>query len=89
MTDDKLLPKVTSIEEDEEDCEDTDETEDLIQAPTKYEVMQALEVLQTCTFYDADVGEEMRAKVNAFSKPYDISMTKAKRKKAITVFFCT
>ena len=49
--------------------------------------MQALEVLQTCTFYDADVGDEMRAKVNAFSKLYDISMTKAKRQKVITDFF--
>ena len=87
MTDDEILSKVTSIEEDEEDCEDTDEIEDLIQPPTKYEVIQALEVLQTCTFYDVDVGDEMRAKVNAFSKLYDISMTKAKRQKAITDFF--
>ena len=78
MTDDEILSKVTSIE-DEEDCEDTDEIEDLIQPPTKCEVMQALEVLQTCTFYDADVGDEMRAKVNAFPKLYDISMTKDKR----------
>ena len=76
MTDDEILSKVTSIEEDE----------DLIQPPTKYEAMQALEVLQTCTFYDADVGDQMRAKVNAFSKLYDISMTKAKRQKAITDF---
>ena len=60
--------------------------EDLIQPPTKYEVMQALGVLQTCTFYDADVRDEMRAKVNGFSKPYDISVTKAKRQKAITDF---
>ena len=87
-----MLSKATSIEEDEEDCEeDTDEIEDLIQPPTKYDVMQVLEVLQTCTFYDADadadVGDEMRAKVNAFSKLYDISMTKAKRQKAITDFF--
>ena len=29
----------------------------------------------------------MRAKVNAFWKLYDISMTKAKRQKAITAFF--
>ena len=57
MMDGEILSKVTSIEEDEEDCEDTDEIEDLIQLPTKYEVMQALEVLQTCTFYDADVGD--------------------------------
>ena len=64
MTDDEILSKVTSIEE--------DEIEDLIQPPTKYEVMQALEVMQTCTFYDADVGDEMRTKVNAFSKLYDI-----------------
>ena len=71
MTDDEILSKVTSMEEDEEDCEDTDEIEDLIQPPTKYEVMQALEVLQTCTFYDVDVGDEMRAKVNAFSKLCD------------------
>ena len=86
--DDEILSKVTSIEEDEEDCEeDTDEIEDLIQPPTKYDMMQALEVLQTCTFYDADVGDEVRAKVNAFSKLYDISMTKAKRQKAITDFF--
>ena len=84
--DDEILSKVTSIEEDEENCQDTDEIEDLIQPPTKYEAMQALEVLQTCTFYDADVGDEMRAKVNAFSKLYDISVTKAKRKKAITDF---
>ena len=82
---DEILSKVTSIEEDEE--EDTNEIEALIQPPTKYDVMQALEVLQTCTFYDADVGDEMRAKVNAFSKLYDISMTKAKRQKAITDFF--
>ena len=41
MTDDEILSKVTSIE-DEEDCEDTDEIEDLIQPPTKCEVMQAL-----------------------------------------------
>ena len=68
MTDDEILSKVTSIEEDEEDYEDTDEIEDFIQPPTKYEVMQALEVLQTCTFYDADVGDEMLTKVNAFSK---------------------
>ena len=87
MTDDKILSKVTSMEEDEEDCQATDEIEDLFQPPTKYETMQALEVLQTCTFYDADVGDEMRAKVNAFSKLYDISMTKAKRQKAITDFF--
>ena len=86
MTDDEILSKVTSIEEDEENCQDTDEIEDLIQPPTKYEAMQALEVLQTCTFYDADVGDEMRAKVNAFSKLYDISMTKAKKQKAITDF---
>ena len=79
MTDDEILSKVTSIEEDEENCQDTDEIEDLIQPPTKYETMQAFEVLQTCAFYDADVGDEMRAKVNAFSKLYDISMTKAKR----------
>ena len=46
--------------------------------------MQALEVLRTCTFYDADVGDEMRAKL---SKLCDISMTKAKRQKAITDFF--
>ena len=87
MTDDEILSEVTSIEEDEEDCQDSDETEDLIQLPTKYEAMQALEVLQTCTFYDADVGDEIRAKVNAFSKLYDISMTKAKRQKAITDLF--
>ena len=49
--------------------------------------MQALEVLQTFTFYDADVGDEMCAKVNAFSKLYDISMTKTKREKAETDFF--
>ena len=49
--------------------------------------MQALEVLQTRTFYDADIGDEKRAKVNAFSKLYDISMTKAKRQKVITDFF--
>ena len=79
--DNEILSKVTSME-DEEDCEeDTDETEDHIQPPTKYDVMQALEVLQTCTFYDADVGDDMRAKVNAFSKLYDISMTKAKRQR--------
>ena len=64
MTDDEILSKVTSIKEDEK--------EDLIRTPTKYEVMQALEVMQTCTFYDADVGDEMRTKVNAFSKLYDI-----------------
>ena len=46
----KLLSKVTSIKEDEEDCEDTDEIEDLIQPPTKYEVMQALEVLKHAPF---------------------------------------
>ena len=50
MTDEEILSKVTSIKEDEKDCEDTDEIEDLIHLPTKYEVMQALEVLQTCTF---------------------------------------
>ena len=66
MTDDEILSKVTSIDKDEENCEDTDEIEDIFQPPTRYEVMQALEVLQTCTFYDADVGDEMRAKVNAF-----------------------
>ena len=38
-------------------------------------------------FYDADVGYEMRAKVNTFLKLYDISMTKAKRQKAMTDFF--
>ena len=70
----------------EENCQDTDEIEDLIQPPTKYEAMQALEVLQTCTIYDADVGDEMRAKVNAFSKLHDISIIKAKRQKAITDF---
>ena len=87
-TDDEILSKVTSIEEDEEDCEeDTDEIEDLIQPPTKYDVMQALEVRQTCTFSDADVGDETRAKVHAFSKLYDISITKAKRQKPITDFF--
>ena len=87
MTDDEILSKVTSIEEDEEDCEDTDEIEDLIQPPTKYEVMQALEVLQTCTFHDADVGDEIRAKVITSSKLYHISLTKAKTQKAITDFF--
>ena len=87
MADEEILSKVAIIEEDEKDCEDTDEIEHLIQLPTKYEVMQALEVLQICTFYDADVGDEMRAKVNAFSKLYDISMTETKRQKAITGFF--
>ena len=53
MTDNEILSKVTSIEEDEEDCEDTDEIEDLIQPSTKHEVMQ------TCTFCDACVGDEV------------------------------
>ena len=44
MTDDEILSEVTSIKEDEEDCEDTDEIKDLIQPPTKYELIQALEV---------------------------------------------
>ena len=87
MIDDEILSKVSSIEEDEEDCEDTDEIEDLIQPPTKYEVMQAFGGSETCTFYDADVRDEMSAKVNALSKLYDISMTKAKREKATTDFF--
>ena len=43
MTDDEIVSKVTCIEEDEENCQDTDEIEDLIQPPTKYEAMQALE----------------------------------------------
>ena len=86
MTDDDILSKMTSIEKDEKNCQDTDEIEDNIQPPTKYKAMQALEVLQTCTFYYADFGDEMRAKVNAFSKLYDISVTKAKRRKAITDF---
>ena len=76
MTDDEILSKVAGMEEDEEDCQDTHEIEGLIQPTTKYETMQALEVLQICTFYDADVGDEMRAKVNFEA---DISMTKAKR----------
>ena len=41
MTDDEILSKVTSIDEDEENHQDTDEIEDLIQLPTKYEAMQA------------------------------------------------
>ena len=53
---------MTSIEEDEENCQDTDKIEDFIQPPTKYEAMQA--------FYDADVGDEMRAKVNAYFRSH-------------------
>ena len=34
MTDDEILSKVKSIEEDEEDCEDTDGIEDFIQPPS-------------------------------------------------------
>ena len=34
-----------------------------------------------------EVEDEMRAKVNTFSKLSDISMTKAKRQKAITDYF--
>ena len=56
MIDDEILSKVTSIEEDEEDCEDTDEIEDLIQPPTKYEVMQALEVLKRAPFMMLTLG---------------------------------
>ena len=49
--------------------------EDVIQQPTGNEVMQALEILQT--FYDAENGDEMRAKayqmakVKTFSRLYD------------------
>ena len=50
MIGDEILSKVTTIKEDEEDCEDTDEIEDLIQPLTKYEVMQALEVLKHAPF---------------------------------------
>ena len=50
MIDDEILSKVTSIEEDEDVCEDTDEIKDLIEPPTKYEVMQALEVLKHAPF---------------------------------------
>ena len=81
MTDDEILSKVTSIEEDEEDCEDTDEIEDLLQPPTKYEVMQALEVLQSCTFYDADVGDEMHAKVTHFGSYMTFQWPKPKDKR--------
>ena len=49
--------------------------------------MRALEVLQTLTCYDAYDGEEMHAKVNAFSKLYDISMNRVKTQKALTDFF--
>ena len=49
--------------------------------------MRALDVLQTCNFYDAENGDEMRAKVNAFSKLCDISMNKAKTQNAPTDSF--
>ena len=49
--------------------------------------MRAMKGLQTCPFYDADNGDEMHAKVNAFSILYDISMNKDKTQKAVTDFF--
>ena len=88
MTDDEILTKMANPKEgNEEKYEENNVIEDVIQLPTKYEVMRALEVLQTCTFYGADNLDEMRAKVNAFSKQYDISMNKAKTQKALTDFF--
>ena len=52
--------------------------------PAISDCMRALEGLQTHTFYDADNGDEMRAKVKALSKLYDMSMNKARTQKALT-----
>ena len=48
--DDEILSKVTRIEDEEYCKDDTDEIDNLIQPPTKYEVMQALEVLKHAPF---------------------------------------
>ena len=50
----------------------------------RYHVVSFSEVLRTCTLCtlsDADDGDEMRAKVNVFSKMNDISMNKAETQK--------
>ena len=60
-----LYPKVVNPEEENEE---DNVIEDVIQLPTKHELMGALEVLQTCTFYDTDYGDEMHTKVNPFLK---------------------
>ena len=78
---------MTSIEEDEEDCDDTNEIGKPYSTANQVRSDASFGGSETCTFYDADVGDEMRAKVNAFSKLYDISITKAKRQKAITDVF--
>ena len=44
---------------------------------------KVLQVLQTCTFYDADNRNEMRAKVNTFSKLYNTLMNRAKTQKTL------
>ena len=83
-----VYPNVANPEEENEDqCEENNVIQDVIQPPTKYEVMRALEGLQTCTFYDADNEDEMRVKVNTFSKLYDILKNKVKRQKALTDFY--
>ena len=40
----------------------------VIQPPTRSEVVQALEMLQTRTYYYAENGDEVRGKVNTFFK---------------------
>ena len=60
MTNNEILADVANPEEEKEQLfEGNNVIEDDIQPLTKYEVMRALEVLQICTFYDAENGDEM------------------------------
>lgn len=53
----------------------------------KSRVKQVSEILQTCSYYDAENGGELRAKVNTFSMLYETSVNTAKTHKTITECF--
>lgn len=69
MSDQRILSGVGNP--DEEAAEDKVEwkiVEYVIQPPTRSEVVQALEMLQTRTYYYAENGDEVRGMVNTFFK---------------------
>eukprot|EP00794_Sanderia_malayensis_P001774 gene1774-biopygen1618 len=86
LTDEEIIAQVSNVDgESEEECELIEE--EVVQPPTKGEVFQALDVLQTSSLFCAEMGNEMRKKINSVSKLYDIATRNKKEQKYITDFF--
>ena len=90
LTDSEILARVTQTQLDVVEHDDQNEEDDVdweMSPPSRDKIRQAIEILQSCCFYQDDGMQKMWKKAVEIEKLYETSFLKQKHQPLLTNFF--